>query len=204
MRGTRPPEGYELFIVPKYTLKHGERRIDLPNKVGELLSILMGTRGALLSVRDISDSMYDHLDDNCSQWQWESIRQFMYHLKRELIAEGIKINIQARHGQVGYRFLGFELCEPQPELRRWRRRYKNMKTRKKKVLSAEKVMRDRKPKKQFKPEANPETRKLKKTTHNFPRYRNSGRPHYPPPKVLPPEYVAAQQAPWTFPDGREE
>jgi hypothetical protein len=202
MRGTRPPEGYELFIVPKYTLKHGERRIDLPNKVGELLSILMGTRGAILSVKEISDSMYDHLDENCSQWQWESIRQFMYNLKRELLAEGIKINIKARHGHVGYRFLGFDPCEPQPELCRRRRRYKNMKTMKPKIT------RQKKPKKQFKPnpeaKTTPELRQLKKSTSNFPRYQNSGRPRYPPPEILPPKYAAAQQAPWTFPDGREE
>ena len=61
----------------------------------------------------------------------------------------------------------------------------------------------RKRKPTFKPNPDAKTTyelKREKAIPKTERCQNRKRPKAAPPKVLPPEYVAAQNAPWTFPE----
>jgi hypothetical protein len=165
MRGTAPPDDFELFIYPRYILRYqGTISVKLTPNMGELLSILMGSSGVNLTVSEIEGIFYAGERIRDIEWMRNAIYAAMYHLKKRLLSRGFVLKIAPDPGRCGYRFMGFDVIDPKPE---------QPKTTKRKA-------------RQGKPIAD-----LKKLNKNL--------PIPAPPKVLPPAYAAAQNAPWHFP-----
>jgi DNA-binding winged helix-turn-helix (wHTH) protein len=116
MKGGKPPEEYKLFVVPNYLLVHSEtNRVDLPNKLGEILSIVIGARGFPVSSAELAKTLYANEGGGIERWRKPTVHVHINHLKRRLKAHGIEILLRCTEGKLGYRFLGFRECEKVPE-----------------------------------------------------------------------------------------
>jgi hypothetical protein len=198
-RGTKPPEGYQLCVTPRYILKRGDDvKIRLGPQFGELLSILMGSRCARIYPKEIVSLMFSGRDDGGPISQWRGVHSLFAQLKAKLREHGVVLLVRSRSGKMGYTFEGFAECEPTYV----------KKERTKKAPPPPKPRRERKPPFVPNPEAmtTNELKRLKppKPKPQLPRYQKPARPRVAPPKVLPPEYVAAQMAPWFFPQSHTE
>jgi hypothetical protein len=177
MRGTKPPEGYQLFVYPKYILKKGETvRIELGKTAGEILSIFMGARDVPITAKDIVAIVYHHKDDCGPVTQWRVINSFVHQLKGKLRENGIILKLESRLGVSGMRFQGFGECEPTKPVKAEKPK-KLTRNPEAKTTYQLKRLRPKPPK----PAPFPQGRKKKRT----------GRPFSNLPKELPPQYVTA-------------
>jgi hypothetical protein len=112
MKGGRLPDGYKLFIAPKYVLAHDSgTQIRLTDAMGEILSIIVGARGGPVTRSEIANAMYDHRDGCAPLWAENVISVQIHQMRKRLKAGGIEVIVQSIGGTDGYRFRGFRLCE---------------------------------------------------------------------------------------------